>query len=194
VAVEHWNAECVGWHVCKRGTRFAALEPISQGLVPTVGSVTADARRGLPLWMDHGTQYLWDHFQNQLKHWGIKPSFAYIEQPQTNGVAECFIRSIKEQVIYGPGASESSGGEGGGQALCGHLQPRVASGGNRLQKPLAGWGPVARPSLTRKGGLIKACVQKTGCDTNTERLFDSTAETGRWYDQLNRRLQHEIQP
>jgi putative transposase len=29
VAVEHWNAECVGWHVCKQGTRFAALEPVS---------------------------------------------------------------------------------------------------------------------------------------------------------------------
>ena len=28
-AVEHWNAECVGWHVCKRGDRFAALQPIS---------------------------------------------------------------------------------------------------------------------------------------------------------------------
>ena len=24
-AVEHWNAECVGWHVCKVGSRFAAL-------------------------------------------------------------------------------------------------------------------------------------------------------------------------
>ena len=24
-AVDHWNAECVGWHVCKVGSRFAAL-------------------------------------------------------------------------------------------------------------------------------------------------------------------------
>jgi len=40
-------------------------------------------------------------FPNQLKHWGISPSFAFIEQPQTNGVAERFIRTIKEQVIYG---------------------------------------------------------------------------------------------
>ena len=31
-AVDHWNAECVGWHVCKVGNRFAALEPIAQGL------------------------------------------------------------------------------------------------------------------------------------------------------------------
>ena len=30
-AIEHWNpdvsVECVGWHVCKRGDRFAALQP-----------------------------------------------------------------------------------------------------------------------------------------------------------------------
>ena len=30
-AVDHWNAECVGWHVCKVGNRFAGLEPIAQG-------------------------------------------------------------------------------------------------------------------------------------------------------------------
>ena len=101
VAVEHWNAECMGWHVCKLGTRFAALEPISQGLRTTAGSVAADAGRGLSLRMDHGTQYLSDHFQNQLKYWGISPSFAFIEQPQTNGVAERFNRTLKEQVIYG---------------------------------------------------------------------------------------------
>jgi len=101
VAVEHWNAECMGWHVCKQGTRFAALEPISQGLMATMGAVTADAGRGLALRMDHGTQYLSDHFLNQLKHWGISPSFAFIDQPQTNGVAERFIRTLKEQVIFG---------------------------------------------------------------------------------------------
>ena len=101
VAVEHWNAECMGWHVCKQGTRFAALEPISQGLMATASSVAADAGRGLSLRLDHGTQYLSDHFQNQLKYWGISPSFAFIEQPQTNGVAERFNRTLNEQVIYG---------------------------------------------------------------------------------------------
>ena len=30
--VEHWNAECVGWHVAKTGDRFAALQPLSMGL------------------------------------------------------------------------------------------------------------------------------------------------------------------
>ena len=101
VAVEHWNAECVGWHVCKQGTRYAALEPICQGLMAAAGSVGSDAGRGLSLRMDHGTQYLSDHFLNQLRYWGILPSFAFIEQPQTNGVAERFNRTLKEQAIHG---------------------------------------------------------------------------------------------
>lgn len=57
--------------------------------------------RGLRLRMDHGQQYLSDHFQNQLKFWGIAPSFAFVEEPQTNGVAERFNRTLKEQAIYG---------------------------------------------------------------------------------------------
>jgi len=100
-AMEHWNAECMGWHVTKKGDRFAALEPVSQGVLAQFGSVGQDAARGLALRMDHGTQYLSDHFQNQVKFWGIAPSFAFLEQPQTNGVAERFFRTLKEQVIYG---------------------------------------------------------------------------------------------
>ena len=100
-AVEHWNAECVGWHVCKVGSRFAALEPISQGLLRIYGSVEADVSRGLALRMDHGSQYLSDHFQNQIRFWGITPSFGFVEEPETNGVAERFNRTLKEQAIHG---------------------------------------------------------------------------------------------
>ena len=73
-AVDHWNAECVGWHVCKVGSRFAALEPLAQGLGRRYGSVEADVARGLALRMDHGSQYLSDHFLNQLRYWGIHAS------------------------------------------------------------------------------------------------------------------------
>ena len=97
-AVEHWNAECVGWHVCKRGDRFAALQPISMGLAGLYGSTAAGAARGLALRMDHGSQYLSDHFTNQIKFWGIQPSYAFVAEPQTNGVAERFNRTLKEQI------------------------------------------------------------------------------------------------
>ena len=100
-AVEHWNAECVGWHVCKVGDRFAALEPIAMGLHSIYEGLHADIARGLALRMDHGTQYLTGHFLNQVRFWGITPSFAFVEQPQTNGVAERFNRTLKEQIIHG---------------------------------------------------------------------------------------------
>jgi transposase InsO family protein len=63
--------------------------------------VGADVARGLQLRMDNGTQYVSDHFLNQIRYWGLTPSFAFIEQPQTNGVAERFNRTLKEQVIHG---------------------------------------------------------------------------------------------
>ena len=100
-AVDHWNAECVGWHVCKVGSHFAALEPLAQGLGRLYGSVEADVARGLALRMDHGSQYLSDHFLNQLRYWGIHPSFSFVEEPETNGVVERWNRTLKEQAIYG---------------------------------------------------------------------------------------------
>ena len=51
--------------------------------------------------MDHGSQYLSDHFTNQIKFWGIQPSHAFVAEPQTNGVAERFNRTLKEQIIHG---------------------------------------------------------------------------------------------
>ena len=57
--------------------------------------------RGLALRMDHGSQYLSDHFRNQVRYWGIHPSFGLLEEPETNGVVERWNRTLKEQAIYG---------------------------------------------------------------------------------------------
>jgi len=101
VAVEHWNAECVGFHVCKEGTRYAALEPIAMGIKRIFGEVASDTARGLLLRLDHGPQYISEHFLNQVRFWGITPSFSFVAEPQTNGVAERFNRTLKEQVFNG---------------------------------------------------------------------------------------------
>lgn len=100
-AVDHFDACCVGIHVVKTGNRFAALQPIAQGLQSEFGATGAEAGRGLTLRMDHGTQYTADDFINQVKFWGVTPSFAYVAEPQTNGVAERFNRTLKEQAIHG---------------------------------------------------------------------------------------------
>ena len=100
-AVDHFDACCVGIHAVKTGSRFAALQPIAQGLQIEFGATGAEAGRGLTLRMDHGTQYTADDFLNQIRFWGIAPSFAFVAEPQTNGVAERFNRTLKEQVIHG---------------------------------------------------------------------------------------------
>jgi putative transposase len=40
-------------------------------------------------------------FQNQLRFFGMAPSFAFVREPETNGVAERFIRTLKEQIVFG---------------------------------------------------------------------------------------------
>ena len=37
---------------------------------------------GWPCGMDHGSQYLSDHFTNQIKFWGIQPSYAFVAEPR----------------------------------------------------------------------------------------------------------------
>lgn len=100
-AVDHCDAYCAGIHAVKAGDRFAALEPIAQGLQSEFGGVLAGMGAGLTLRMDHGSQYTSDDFRNQLKFWGITPSYAFVAEPQTNGVAERFNRTMKEQAIHG---------------------------------------------------------------------------------------------
>ncbi len=101
VAVEHWNGEVMGWHVTAKGDRFAALEPLRQGLVRLGRGVGRGAARGLSLRMDHGTQYTSEHFLNELRFWSLTPSYGYVAEPETNGVAERFNRTLKAQVIRG---------------------------------------------------------------------------------------------
>jgi transposase InsO family protein len=101
VAVDHCHGECVGWHVAKFGSRFAALQPIAMGLLRHRQSVERGAGHGLSLRLDHGSQYIADDFLHQIRAWSITPSFAFVREPETNGVAERFIRTLKEQAIYG---------------------------------------------------------------------------------------------
>ncbi len=53
---EHWNTECLGWHVCKVGDRFAALEPVAQAVKSVYGALSKGIVSGLKLRIDNGSQ------------------------------------------------------------------------------------------------------------------------------------------
>jgi transposase InsO family protein len=100
-AIEHWNAEVVGWHVTKNGDRFNALEPVRMGLKKHYGRVAAGIAAGLAVRHDHGCQYTSGHFKKELDLWGIRQSLGYVREPETDGVTERFFKTLKQQVITG---------------------------------------------------------------------------------------------
>ena len=65
------------------------------------GHLNALAARGIALRHDHGSNFMADHFQKQIRFWGLTPSYAFVGEPETNGVAERFFRTLKEQIVHG---------------------------------------------------------------------------------------------
>ena len=100
VAVDHCTAECIGLHAAKRGTRFEALEPIRQGIRERFGGIGEGVARGLRLRHDHGSNYLADDFQQEVAFFGIESSPSFVREPEGNGVAERFIRTLKENLLW----------------------------------------------------------------------------------------------
>jgi putative transposase len=98
---EHWNAELLGWHVAKRGTRYEAIQAIGMAVRQQFGHLAAGAARGLALRHDHGSNFMADVFQQQVRFWGMSPSYAFIGEPETNGVIERLFRTLKEQIVHG---------------------------------------------------------------------------------------------
>ena len=100
IAVDHCSAECVGIHAAPRATRFDALEPIRQAVRQHFGGFAKGLARGLSVRHDHGSQYMSDAFQNELKFLGIESSPAFVRAPEGNGCAERFIRTLKENLLW----------------------------------------------------------------------------------------------
>ena len=165
-AVEHWNAECVGWHVCKRGDRFAALQPISMGLAGLYGSTAAGAARGLALRMDHGSQYLSDHFTNQIKFWGIQPSYAFVERApdqRRRRAVQSHAEGTDHPWSHLP---QHRGAAGRRPRLRRTLQCPVDRRKERLPEPRSSSSGVARRDLNQARRVRQTCVQGTGCATS----------------------------
>jgi len=100
VAVEHANSEIVGIHAARSANRFEALEPVRQGVNRCFGSIAPDVARGLRLRHDHGSNYMSEDFQAEIKCLGIQASPSFVREPEGNGVAERFIRTLKENLLW----------------------------------------------------------------------------------------------
>jgi putative transposase len=99
-AIDHCTAECLGIHAVKKAHRFEALEPIRQAVREQFGSFSAGAATGVRLRHDHGSVYMSEDFQNEVRCLGMESSPAYVRQPEGNGCIERFFRTLKEQMLW----------------------------------------------------------------------------------------------
>jgi putative transposase len=100
IAVEHSSGEFVGTHASSSASRWEALEPIRQGVTRHFGGAKPDTALGLILRHDHGSNYMADDFQGEIKRFGITSSPSFVRQPEGNGVSERAIRMLKEQLLW----------------------------------------------------------------------------------------------
>jgi hypothetical protein len=70
-AIDHCTAECTGIHAVKKATRFEALEPIRQGVQEYFGGFAGGSATGLRLRHDHGSVYMSDDFQSEIRFLGM---------------------------------------------------------------------------------------------------------------------------
>lgn len=99
-AIDHCSLKSVGIHATKKGTCFEALEPILQGVKDSFGAFGQQVAHGLRLRHDHGSQFISDVFQTELAFLGIESSAAFVGEPQGNGIAERFVRILKENLLW----------------------------------------------------------------------------------------------
>lgn len=100
VLIDHCTTECLGIHAARRGTRFEALEPLKQSIRESFGEYREGVAVGLELRHDHGSAFISDVYQAELKFLGITSSPSYVREPEGNGCAERFIRTLKEQLLW----------------------------------------------------------------------------------------------
>lgn len=128
LAVDHCTSECIGLHAAAVGTRFEALEVIRQGVREQFGGFSADAAAGLALRHDHGSQFMSRDYQEEIRFLGIRSTPSFVAEPQCNGVAERFVRTLKEQCLWLHTFEDAEDVPPRPHGVQGDVQPRVDGG------------------------------------------------------------------
>jgi putative transposase len=99
VAVDHCTCECAGLHAAKRGGRLEAAEPLRQGAREHFGRFGAKVAEGLTIRHDHGGASMSDDFRREPAFLGAISSPSSVREPEGDGCAGRFIRTLKEQAL-----------------------------------------------------------------------------------------------
>ncbi len=138
VAVDHHNAECVGIHAARRGTRFEALEPLRQGVRRHFGAIGKDIACGLAVRHDHGSQHMSDTFQTEMCFLGIQSSSAFTPGTGRRRLRRTLHPDAQGEPAVDPDLRHRRRSQAGAARVPRHLQHHLARPAPRI--PLTGPG------------------------------------------------------
>jgi transposase InsO family protein len=95
ITVDHFNFDPIGFEVSDSADRFHAF-----AVRERFGRVAPGVARGVVLRSDLGSVYTSSFFTKRVKALGLDQSYAFVREPECNGVCERFIRLIKEQCLW----------------------------------------------------------------------------------------------
>ena len=137
----------------------------------TVCLTSAGAARGLALRMDHGSQYLSDHFTNRSSSGASsRPTPSSPSPRPTASPRGSIARSRNHPWSHLP---QHRGAAGRRPRLRRTLQCPVDRRKERLPEPRSSSSGVARRDLNQARRVRQTCVQGTGCDTKKRALTSS---------------------
>lgn len=100
VVVDHFASELLSARASKKATRFEAMSALRDAVHHSFGRVEHGAAKGVKLRHDHGSQFTSRSFQEEVRFLGMESSPSFVRSPEGNGVAERFIKTLKEQCLW----------------------------------------------------------------------------------------------
>jgi len=97
--LEKGTRECVGWVFSRRGRATEAKDAIKEAVIDPFGSVS-NVPEDLELLTDNGRIFLAHEFTDQMNEYQIDRTYTPFRCPSANGIAERFMRTLKEEKVW----------------------------------------------------------------------------------------------
>lgn len=97
--LDNCTRECVGWVFSRRGRATEAKDAIREAVINQFDSVS-EVPEDLELLTDNGSIFLANEFVEKTDEYGIERTYTPYRCPSANGIAERFMRTLKEEKVW----------------------------------------------------------------------------------------------
>lgn len=97
--LDNCTRECVGWVFHHRGRAIEAKDAMREAVINRFGS-ESNVPEDLELRTDNGSIFLARDFEEQMDEYGIDQTYTPYDCPSANGLAERFIKTVKEECTW----------------------------------------------------------------------------------------------